>query len=389
MHATVRSTLHRPIPHAISHSRRLGGGQLSQAASELVCGRMMRKQSICVAVAFVVLVALLAAWQREKKFSRSPGTLVSRSPGSLVHFGSYCNLSCPFEWSKYSCVLQGQHDKAAQAREHVHRALDGLGDLRLPAGRRVVFVGDSQLRQVFIAIACALEASGSVAEKRMDWASTTAWPCHGYPACRSFDIHSGFAVASLFTHDGSEIHFIPLAGTSLPWPSPHTREQPGLLERWLEDGPRLKPGMTAMTTQYGERLDRGHARDFLVLGVGIHFPANAKEMIRTVRRLAEVQLGRAAVLYVPVVTSHFNTLDGLQGNGVAAQTCVASIRSNVRSEVELGLLAGVPAVQVLAWGDSSLGLLHVGFGDCVHWCMPGPADVMGARVVRAVAASAS
>ena len=91
---------------------------------------------------------------------------------AAIRHHRYWNLSCPFEWGKYSCVHQGHPRHALDAlREFAPRGC-ALADPRgehglaraLAGGGRVIFTGFSVCRQVFIASACA--AGGAVQLER-------------------------------------------------------------------------------------------------------------------------------------------------------------------------------------------------------------------------------
>ena len=67
----------------------------------------------------------------------------------------YWNLSCPFEWAKYSCVHQGNAGHAARARMRFEPAgcamlsVDGRQLARaLRPNQRLMLIGDSHIRQV-------------------------------------------------------------------------------------------------------------------------------------------------------------------------------------------------------------------------------------------------
>jgi len=102
--------------------------------------------------------------------------------------GGYWNLSCPFEWSRYSCVHHASAANDVAARQSLAFAWKeprnaqllqtafgrvAKGDLN---GRRVLLAGDSLTRQVFISMACLL--SGLITDQRVEWIE---WPCRGIP----------------------------------------------------------------------------------------------------------------------------------------------------------------------------------------------------------------
>jgi hypothetical protein len=125
----------------------------------------------------------------------------------------YGNLSCPLEWSKYSCAHQGQTAKAARAAgRRFAPAGCSLSDAwTLGNGTRCVFFwGDSLLRQVFIAVACRLHTAGRVVGTRVDWPAcgTEEWPCHGSTNCVRCGPGSGFFSANVTLAGGTELRTV-------------------------------------------------------------------------------------------------------------------------------------------------------------------------------------
>ena len=73
----------------------------------------------------------------------------------------YFNLSCPFEWSKYSCAyMQRGADDAEIVRASTDHYLRNLNKIQaafhhaesIIKPRRVFFTGDSLMRQLFIGL---------------------------------------------------------------------------------------------------------------------------------------------------------------------------------------------------------------------------------------------
>ena len=98
---------------------------------------------------------------RESRFSILPG----KWKRDWTHRPAYSNLSCPLEWSKYSCSHQGLPQHAAAAASHRFEPAGGCHLLTLsedvhrrfiPSRRRIWMVGDSLMRQLLISIGCAL-----------------------------------------------------------------------------------------------------------------------------------------------------------------------------------------------------------------------------------------
>jgi hypothetical protein len=160
---------------------------------------------------------------------------------TFVHRTLYWNLSCPIEWSKYSCIHQGQTKLAdlslKTALEHNHYSLwkaltaidkkqkqDKQAQAKAKAynnakpstflQRRIVMIGDSLIRQVFIALTCRF--AGHIVDQRITWATeANPWPCHNSGNCIRHGLHSGFDHAAIQWQEGGELHFYPLYVMSL------------------------------------------------------------------------------------------------------------------------------------------------------------------------------
>jgi hypothetical protein len=135
----------------------------------------------------------------------------TKSSASLA----YSNLSCPLEWSKYSCAHQGAvaHSRTAASLRFeptgcrlLHLAGERSVARAFPSGRRVWFVGDSLLRQVLIAMGCTLP----LARTEADWPPCSRrgrWPCHETLNCIDCGPHSGFNRVSLHLVGGASLHY--------------------------------------------------------------------------------------------------------------------------------------------------------------------------------------
>ena len=126
----------------------------------------------------------------------------------------YYNLSCPFEWSKYSCIHQDNMIKANLSLNYylkMHNIdINQLLNKSL-RNRRIFLVGDSLMRQIFIAIGCL--SISSIKSYDIDWMST--WPCHNMTNCIESNEHSGFNLGRIKFENGNEVYFKPLAGITL------------------------------------------------------------------------------------------------------------------------------------------------------------------------------
>ena len=294
----------------------------------------------------------------------------------------YDNLTCPYEWSKYSCVWR--HLPTAEAsheftHDHAVQIRAAASALASPLASRTVLwlVGDSLMRQIFIAIACAAGAR-AIARDTISWSKY--WSCFGESRCISKGPHSGFDIGSVFWRSGFEMHFLPLGGT------PHHSE-PGIIHRFLEEtrdrtlGTPLVGSADAPTNRRASR--RG---DVIVLNCGIHKPST-KGVLEGVAELQSL-LPRDGprLLYLTTPTQHFNTSEGQYEENARAIGCVSDVPVNPRAELERAILR--PAnVSLVEYDDLRLGRLHVGGRDCSHYCMPGKPDEVAARLVAAATGS--
>jgi hypothetical protein len=146
----------------------------------------------------------------------------------------YWNLSCPLEWSKYSCAHQNAkhanisrlvHYEAANCELPLFNPVVFANSL---AGRRLIFLGDSLVRQVSISLSCMLLGTNLVERYEVGWPACEetsrrltskehreqarqarrkqAWPCHDTVNCIPCGPHSGFNEYSLYLKNGGVIH---------------------------------------------------------------------------------------------------------------------------------------------------------------------------------------
>ena len=171
---------------------------------------------------------------KKKKSTPPPPLLPHWEPKGFDRELSYWNLSCPLEWSKYSCVHHSSDiNKPAAAEsykfawgrsENRELLLEAIGLSRsgLLQGRRVLIVGDSLSRQVFISLGCIL--GQQIEYVKVPWID---WPCRGVANCVRSGEHSGFDTASFKIKGGGEVHFTPHAGALI-------EQEPNILDRWAD-----------------------------------------------------------------------------------------------------------------------------------------------------------
>ena len=147
-----------------------------------ICGSIQTPQAKSIFLAFfsscVMVYVSLYCWEYylggDVRVYQKEG--VTPTDGQSDH-KLYYNLSCPFEWSKYSCVHQGQEDRAMAAQDYaLHHMLWQHGDSfgsrqHSQKRRRLLMVGDSTMRQLFIALGCRFWLmENAIEEYKLDWA---------------------------------------------------------------------------------------------------------------------------------------------------------------------------------------------------------------------------
>lgn len=335
---------------------------------------------------------------------------------SVPAAGGYFNLSCPFEWSKYSCAHMARGPKAAEiVRASTDYYLEHLEDIQAAfdkvaatndgrGPKRVFFAGDSLMRQLFVGVACGAwsRLGGSLIEEvATPWKDE--WPCHRHGTCFvRGGPHSGFDAASVRLRGGLELHYVPHRG----FKDEETAEV-DVLDRL--EGEVAELGKVT----FGDRTAMppgGEDVDVLVYNVGIHYGSGvARKYVRQfanniVRPLAE-QEGNATLasnigngvsptprrprtIYVTTPSQHYGTDDGTWQKGMTAKSkqCVDIVPSNPRADMEREILMpGINVDVLLDYGDLDLGRMHVSKGDdCSHYCMPGVPDVVAARLLEEI-----
>ena len=343
----------------------------------------------------------------------------------------YQNLSCPFEWSKFSCFWHGREERAQAAWDyahfHINKAAVALkkrqkwttasaATTQQSSSARLILVGDSTMRQVFIALGCRFwnDADDRLADYALPWLDN--WPCRSIN-CIPSGAHSGFIVSSLRLTSGAEIHFLPHSGYQKDAQGQNPAE-PGIVQRWKQElliqpsdhsnnansststpplgKLRLGPH-AAMPSQYSEFLS---ANDTIVFNLGLHREQNRttelKDFADFGRKLLTLpSMERPQLIYLATVTQHFRTKSGAHEHrqrqrllGQEQQQrrrlqCQPAVEANQRRDEERQLLLETVHVDhFLDYDTLDTGNLHIGGGDCTHYCMPGPPDVVAEKLVQ-------
>ena len=132
----------------------------------------------------------------------------------------YWNLSCPLELSKQSCSHFGvniSHAEFAAKLQFIPSACLLLSREQLVPffgsnmNLRIIFIGNSIIRQVMTGIVCDMHAMGLVVDMNVEWASCEKkqyYPCHGSLKCIECGPHSGWHHAKIFIAGGGSMDFV-------------------------------------------------------------------------------------------------------------------------------------------------------------------------------------
>mmetsp|Transcript_1752 Transcript_1752/g.1971 ORF Transcript_1752/g.1971 Transcript_1752/m.1971 type:complete len:371 (+) Transcript_1752:75-1187(+) len=354
----------------------------------------------------ILLVVCLKLILYKEGIQRLPSTINPKEESQhlrSIHNRSkvplYSNLSCPFEWSKYSCFHQGDNVERAQASydfaalEDYNYLVETRTQTTTPFTRllpkNVVITGDSTMRQIFIALGCLF--SSKIEEYYMDWMDE--WPCHGTANCIGGGVHSGFNVGRFtLSISNTTFWFIPTYG-SLAY------LQPFLINGWRKELARNKPVSFRLTPEH-EPVTLGDD-DVIVHNLSLHITNRNKsyeDLVdfgqqllshsqRTQQLPGPTTLPLPRLVYVSTFTQHFQTDTGIfEENTKKGPGCVASLNSSIRRDAELTILqAGTNVHQILVVDDLDKGGMHIGKDDCTHYCMPGVPDITASRLLKLLA----
>jgi len=319
---------------------------------------------------------ILQTYYTKSPLKQQIGSSSSKSPMNV-----YYNLSCPFEWSKYSCIHQDSFIKANLSLNYylsMHKIdINQLFSKSL-IKRRIFIVGDSLMRQIFIAIGCL--GISSVKSYDVDW--TKAWPCHNTKNCIESNEHSGFNLGRIEFINGNEVYFKPLGGSVSKVDEPH------IVSRFIKElsthgyisiGPMLSvPAKQLQMT----------SKDILVINLGVHDNGNINkikynELSVLGSKILSLQKtkNKANVpyfIYVSSPSQHFSD-DGIFTSKAnlalgsnSSSDCLSSVTHNIRNELEFTYLKINESVNsIVNYNDTNLGDMHIGNSDCTHYCLPG------------------
>jgi hypothetical protein len=315
----------------------------------------------------------------------------------------YWNLSCPLEMSSFSAAHMGGPDfllRAEQARQVALPAIEVLQQFlqqhnnknhsSLP--RRIVFIGDSLLRQVFMSLVCHLPKTET--EIVVPWFTERAARTH-QPNTQARGLHSKFEEARVWFENTEIVFHHGLGGLVALGPDYQSHDT----HDWLEDCFRQRPFLEATVVAKSERrmltertvqreTIRLQPHDFVVLNGSVHGDRtlNLNAIVDLMRCVAD-QKKWPHFVYMATGAQHFPTPSGAFEKDLLEQEtwkCQAEITRHVQQQEEQRMLS--PLLPILGQDVLDLqyksGHLHVGNRDCLHWIMPGIPDLLAASLVR-------
>ena len=289
------------------------------------------------------------------------------------HRPTYSNLSCALEWSKYSCVHQGAVEHAAAAASLSFEPEDGCRLLTLsnrhvlPPGWRAWLIGDSLIRQLLISIGCSL--GRAVTRTRVSWPEChlkQAWPCHHTRNCIECGEHSGAEIIELELASGGSLHFL--------------GDLPPVSTLRATDVVIVQPGIHAGLARVSAAVKTAQLLNLTVVWVITPQDAFASpkgDGIYNRSFLAEKRRPSTPMLddeqcdvWTPPTRSQHEW---------------SAIRSGRYPEFRTGLAGVVELDGLNGLGDAKVGRGVGAHGDCAHYCMPGPPDVLARAVMTMLA----
>jgi hypothetical protein len=323
----------------------------------------------------------------------------------------YGNLTCPFEWAKFSCFHQNRlpqgkrgHELALQAwRQHEPQLRTWLAALPAPSVPtelpKLLLVGDSTMRQVFIALGCYFWRRNELRDYSVDWA--TDWLCQDIPNCVVSGNHSGFNVGHFTvgatTNNNNnnnnnnntieqppklQVFFLPIAGNAL-------FRQADIVSKWEKELEATH--QITFSLQPAARVYQLTKDDTIVYSIGLHV-GNRNSIYNTLDKFGRALLSkgpdRPKLVYMNTITQHFPTATGRFAARMIHLppdqfSCTANVSTNPLLGTELTRIrASVNVDLVFRPTDEEMGLHHVGGNDCTHYCMPGPPDVFALRLIH-------
>ena len=300
------------------------------------------------------------------------------------HEGLYYNLSCPLEWSKYSCIHQNNTIKANLSYNYYMSMHKNDVNYFLTTSlrkRRIFLVGDSLMRQIFISIGCL--TMSNIKSFNIDWMES--WPCHGTANCIESNVHSGFNLGKIEFENGNEVYFKPLHGSMGRY------DEPKMISRFMKE--LLSNGYISYGSVFSIPSNQLQmtSNDILVINLGVHDNGNYNSInynelsvlgskILSLQKNTNTTRTVPRLIYITSPSQHFGP-HGVH-DAKSSFNCLSNITHNVRNELEYKYFKVDKNVNgIINFNDTNLGDMHIGNGDCTHYCQPGLPDIIAEELM--------
>jgi hypothetical protein len=297
------------------------------------------------------------------------------------------NFTCPLELSKQSCVHQGVNLTRAEHASYLHFepsscTLLGKEELYSYLGSsikpHVLLIGNSILRQVMSAVFCDLHAMGLVEILEPQWQSCNGnggYPCHGAAHCITCGPHSGYPEIHVKLKGGAKFRFIvgdSSERTVMPSLINHGPVDVVIAQNWMLE-------LRAM------KLIREHyMNNSMTLPKWIWMASWTSHFVDGGTLFYENN-----DIMGPASSNHgYNeTLLQIMKEKLGVVPCEMGPKNDEFFRPEKFFDTWKPDGFVYLQETNSLGEFKVGpavgkFGDCQHFCAPGPQDEIARAVVQ-------
>lgn len=323
----------------------------------------------------------------------------SRRNDTMVESYPYWNLSCPLEMSTFSAAhmdVSPYLETAYNSLEIAYEAgLQLKKDWKGP--RRIFFVGDSLMRQVFIAMGCLLADDRT--EYSIPWFRRRSGRTN-HPNTVPSGPHSKFEEGRVWLSDGSELIYHHGVGRLLQLNEDYRSYDDGY---WLVNCMRRQPFSAKVVTKqrhnFGTETNvkresvQLHRGDLVLINGSVH--GDRKLNLNTIADLMQCMERHTDMkasswpqfAYVATGAEHFPTESGKFDESLTDRDdfkCVQVTEKHLRFDEEdyyVGHLMPIIGRDVLDV-ELARGDLHVGGRDCLHWAMPGIPDLLASSIVR-------
>jgi hypothetical protein len=296
---------------------------------------------------------------------------------STNRVAKYWNLSCPMEVSKQACSHFGpSHQEHAEYAARLQflpsnchlLSLDELIPYFAAMKKTIIFVGNSLSRELILGMACNAYSMGLVTGFDLKWLPCDTnhnYPCHGALNCVECGPYSGF------DHDGAKVFF--KGGTVIEMVESYSTEHVEFAER--------------NTTVDVVVVQQWHLEETGLIKFANHLLAQKKPLPH--------------LIWWPGFNAHFANGGGLL-QGKYNETELARLKSEqgivgclqtvgppgYRNDKDLFKIwppSGFFGVEgINNFGDAKVGNVVGKFGDCQHFCSPGPADMLAIPLMQMI-----